>query len=73
MTDVDFDGRAAISDSVDALLSRLGPEASYRATGPAVGHHGMGRPFWEAGPVAGTDVVTVRDGRSVTLQVFLDP
>jgi hypothetical protein len=70
--DGEYRGRRAISDAVDALLARLGAGAAFRATGAAVGHHGMGRLFWESGPVTGTDVVTVRDGRIVTLHVFLD-
>jgi hypothetical protein len=65
-------GRDAISDAVDGLLGRLGPGARFEATGPAVGHHDMGRLFWTSGPITGTDVATVRDGRIVTLHVFLD-
>src|SRR4051794_12421360 len=69
----EFHGRAAIPDSVDTLLGRLGPDARFEAAGPAVGHHGMARLFWKSGPITGTDVATVRDGRIVTLHVFLDP
>jgi hypothetical protein len=68
----EFVGREAISDSIDALLGRIGPEARFEATGDAVGHHGMGRLVWKSGPITGTDVVTVRDDRIATLHVFLD-
>lgn len=68
----EFHGREAISDAVDALLASLPPDATFSASGPAVGHHDMGRLFWASGPITGTDVVTVRDGRIVTLHVFLD-
>ena len=72
-------GHAGIDQAVNALLSRLPPGFAFTATGPAVGHHGVGRLFWRAGPpdgpvmVTGTDVAHFEDGRIQTLHVFLDP
>jgi hypothetical protein len=78
-TDLEAKGRAAICDAVEALLSRLPPDFSFRATGPAVGHHGIGRLRWHAGPpngpvaITGTDVAHFEGGRIHSLYVFLDP
>lgn len=72
-------GHAAIDRAVATLLSSLPPEFRFTATGPAVGHHGLGRLRWQAGPpdgpvaVTGTDVAHIEDGRIRSLHVFIDP
>lgn len=72
-------GHRAISDAVSALLASLPPDFVFSAAGAAVGHHGVGRLNWRAGPpngpvaVTGTDVAHVENGRIVSLHVFLDP
>ena len=74
-----FTGRDAINGAVDALIARLPPEFVFTPDGIAVGHHGLGRLFWRAGPpggpaaVTGTDVARVEAGRIKSLHVFLDP
>src|ERR1700686_5273014 len=77
--DASATGHAAISQAVNALLSSLPPNFAFTAIGPAVGHHGVGRLRWQAGPpngpvaVTGTDVARFEAGRIQTLHVFLDP
>lgn len=72
-------GHAAINDAVTALLASLPPEFVFTAQGPAVGHHGLARLRWNAGPaggpaaVTGTDVAQVEGGRIHALHVLLDP
>ena len=72
-------GHAAIGQAVDVLLSSLPPNFAVTAIGPAVGHHGVGRLRWAAGPpggppaVTGTDVARFEGGKIQTLHVFLDP
>jgi hypothetical protein len=72
-------GAAAISDAVAALLSKLPPAFAFTSIGAAVGHHGVGRLLWRAGPpngppaVTGMDVAHFKDGRIQALYVFLDP
>jgi hypothetical protein len=72
-------GHAAISQAVATLLSSLPPNFAFTAIGPAVGHHGVGRLRWQAGPpngpvaVTGTDVARFEAARIQTLHVFLDP
>jgi hypothetical protein len=72
-------GHDAISQAVAALLSSLPPNFAFTAIGPAVGHHGVGRLRWQAGPpngpvaVTGTDVARFEAGRIQSLHVFLDP
>ena len=72
-------GHAAINQAVEALLSSLPPNFVFTATGPAVGHHGVARLRWQAGPTSGaaaatgTDVARIEGGRIQTLHVFLDP
>src|SRR5260370_22538479 len=72
-------GHAAISQAVAGLLSSLPPNFAFTAIGPAVGHHGVGRLRWQAGPpngpvaVTGTDVARFEAGRIQALHVFLDP
>lgn len=72
-------GHAAISEAVTALLSSLPPNFVFRAVGPAVGHHNIGRLKWRSGPpdgpvaVTGTDVAHFEKGRIHSLYVFLDP
>jgi hypothetical protein len=77
--DASATGHAAIGQAVDALLSSLPPTFVFTALGPAVGHHGVGRLRWQAGPpggpvaVTGTDVARFERGLIQTLHVFLDP
>jgi len=72
-------GHDAIDDAVEALLTSLPPTFVFTALGPAVGHHGVARLRWAAGPangpaaVTGTDVAHVADGRIHSLYVLLDP
>jgi hypothetical protein len=72
-------GEAAISDAVAELLSKLPPAFAFTPIGAAVGHHGVGRLLWKAGPpngppaVTGMDVAHFKDGRIQALYVFLDP
>ena len=74
-----FTGRDAINGAVDALIARLPPGFVFTPNGIAVGHHGLGRLTWRAGPpggpaaVTGTDVAQVEAGRIKSLHVFLDP
>ncbi|UUZ71170.1 nuclear transport factor 2 family protein [Polaromonas sp. P1(28)-8] len=72
-------GHAAISEAVTVLLASLPPHFVFRAAGPAVGHNGVGRLQWRAGPpdgpvaVTGTDVALFDNGLIRSLHVFLDP
>ncbi|WP_413989122.1 nuclear transport factor 2 family protein [Labrys okinawensis] len=72
-------GHAAISATVTSLLDSLPPTFSFTATGPAIGHHDVGRLHWRAGPaggpaaVNGMDVAHFQDGRIHSLYVFLEP
>jgi hypothetical protein len=72
-------GHAAISGAIDALQASLPPEFVFTALGPAVGHHGVARLRWSAGPpggpaaVTGMDVAQFEDRRIKSLHVFLDP
>lgn len=71
-------GHAAIDDAVETLLTHLPPAFVFTAQGPVVGHHGVARLRWAAGPlngpavVTGTDVAYVADGRIQSLYVLLD-
>jgi SnoaL-like domain len=77
--DTEAKGHAAINRAVEALLSHLPPQFAFTAIGPAVGHHGIGRLRWQAGPpngpvaVTGTDVAHFEGDRIHSLYVFLDP
>jgi hypothetical protein len=72
-------GEAAISDAVTELLSKLPPTFAFTSIGAAIGHHGVGRLLWKAGPpdgppaVTGMDVAHFKDGRIQALYVFLNP
>lgn len=72
-------GQRAISEAVESLLATLPPGFAFRAIGPAVGHHGVGRLRWAGGPpngpaaITGTDVAQIEKGRIKTLHVFIDP
>ena len=72
-------GEAAISKAVTELLSKLPPTFAFTPIGAAVGHHGVGRLLWKAGPpsgpaaVTGMDIAHFSEGRIQTLYVFLDP
>jgi hypothetical protein len=77
--DAEAKGHVAISQAVTGLLSSLPPNFAFTTIGPAVGHHGVGRLRWQAGPpngpvaVTGTDVAHFERGRIHSLYVFLDP
>jgi hypothetical protein len=72
-------GLAAISNAVTELLSKLPPTFAFTPIGAAIGHHGVGRLLWKAGPpkgppaVTGMDIAHFKDGRIQALYVFLDP
>jgi SnoaL-like domain len=77
--DIAVEGHAAISDAVTRLLAKLPPDFAFSAKGSALGHHGLGRLNWQAGPpngpvaVNGMDVAHIRDGRIQSLHVFIEP
>jgi hypothetical protein len=72
-------GETAISDAVSELLSKLPSSFVFEPVGAAIGHHGVGRLHWKAGPpngppaVTGMDIAHFKDGRIQALYVFLDP
>ena len=72
-------GQRAIGEAVESLLSTLPPDFRFRPTGPAVGHHGLGRLRWTGGApgepeaVTGTDVARIAEGKIQALYVFIDP
>jgi hypothetical protein len=72
-------GYDAISQAVEELLAGLPPAFVFSPMGPAVGHHGLARLRWRAGPpegpvaVTGTDVARIEGGRIASLHVFIDP
>jgi ketosteroid isomerase-like protein len=72
-------GESAINDAVTDLLSKLPATFAFTPTRPAIGHHGVGRLLWEAGPpggptaATGMDIAHFKDGRIQALYVFLDP
>jgi hypothetical protein len=77
--DTAAEGHAEISDAVTRLLASLPPDFTFTATGSALGHHGIGRLRWQAGPpngpvaINGMDVAHFRDGRIHFLHVFIEP
>jgi SnoaL-like domain len=72
-------GHAAICEAVTHLLASLPPDFAFTATSPALGHHGIGRLHWQAGPpngpvaVKGMDIARIHDGRIHSLHVFIEP
>lgn len=72
-------GYEAICRAIDALYAHLPPDFAFTASGVAVGHNGVARLHWRAGPpegpatVTGTDVAQVENGRIKALYVFIDP
>jgi hypothetical protein len=72
-------GYEAISSAIDALQASLPPDFVFTASGIAIGHNGIARLHWHAGPpdgpvaVTGTDVAQVENGRIKALYVFVDP
>ena len=72
-------GHDAINEAVETLLTNFPPAFVFTAQGPAVGHHGIARLRWAAGPptgpaaVTGTDVAHIGAGRIQSLYVLLDP
>lgn len=77
--DTAVEGHAAISEAVTRLLASLPPDFTFTGTGPALGHHGIARLRWQAGPpngpvaINGMDVAHFRDGRIHSLYVFIEP
>jgi len=73
------EGHAAINEAVSELLASLPPHFSFRASGPAQGHHGIGVLNWGSGPrdgafaVTGMDVAHFQGGVIHSLSVFLMP
>jgi hypothetical protein len=71
-------GHEAISQAVTDLLAHLPPDFTFTAIRPALGHNGIGRLQWRAGPpggpvaVTGTDVARIERGLIRSLHVFLD-
>lgn len=72
-------GHAAIDAAVSALIESLPPGFTFAASGPAIGHHGLGRLRWQGGSpdgpaiVTGMDIARFEDGRIQSLHVFLEP
>jgi hypothetical protein len=72
-------GHAAINAAVTALLSSLPPGLAFTATGPALGHHDLGRLRWTSGPpgglpvVSGMDIARFEAGLIQTIHVFIEP
>lgn len=72
-------GHDAIDQAVETLLAQVPPAFVFTAHGPVVGHHGVARLRWTAGPangpvaVTGTDVAHITAGRIQRLYVLLDP
>ncbi|HEV7326546.1 MAG TPA: nuclear transport factor 2 family protein [Bosea sp. (in: a-proteobacteria)] len=72
-------GHDAIARAVEKLLASLPPAFVFSPIGPAVGHHGLARLCWRAGPpegpvaVTGTDVARIEARRIASLHVFIDP
>jgi hypothetical protein len=77
--DTAAEGHAAISEAVTRLLASLPTSFTFTAAGPALGHHGIGRLRWRAGPpngpvaVNGMDVARFQDGLIQSLHVFIEP
>ena len=71
-------GHDAISQAVTELLGSLPQDFRFTAIRPAVGHNGLGRLRWKAGPpngrpaVTGTDIAQIEGGLIQTLHIFLD-
>jgi SnoaL-like domain len=71
-------GHDAISRAVTELLAHLPQHFIFTPIRPAIGHNGIGRLQWRAGPpggpiaVTGTDVACLEQGRIQSLHVFLD-
>lgn len=71
-------GHHAISQAVADLLAQLPPDFTFTAIRPALGHNGLARLQWRAGPpegpavVTGIDVAHVERGLIRSLHVFLD-
>jgi hypothetical protein len=76
--DMAAEGHAAICGAVTHLLASLPPDFVFTATGPALGHHGIGRLRWQAGPphgpvaVNGMDIARFQAGRILSLHVFIE-
>ncbi|WP_439402030.1 nuclear transport factor 2 family protein [Bradyrhizobium sp. DASA03068] len=72
-------GRLEISRVAGELLKQFGPTFRFVPDGVAVGHHGLARLAWHAGPeqgpiaVTGADVAEVEGGKISRLWVLLNP
>jgi hypothetical protein len=77
--DTAAEGHDGICKPVTRLLASLPPDFRFTATGPALGHHGIGRLRWQAGPpngpvaVNGMDIARFQDGLIQSLYVFIEP
>lgn len=77
--DQSVQGHEAISGAVTELLDHLPRDFAFAPVRPALGHNGVGRLQWTAGPpdgpvaVTGLDVAHIELGVIKTLHVFLDP
>lgn len=72
-------GRLEISRVAGELLEQFGPTFRFVPDGVAVGHHGLARLAWHAGPeqgpvaVTGADVAEIEGGKIARLWVLLNP
>ncbi|MBR0704675.1 nuclear transport factor 2 family protein [Bradyrhizobium diazoefficiens] len=72
-------GRSEISRVAGELLKQFGPTFRFVPDGVAVGHHGLARLAWHAGPdqgpiaVTGADVAEFEGGKISRLWVLLNP
>lgn len=64
------EGPAAISNAVTDLLAKLPPTFAFTSIGPAIGHHGIGRLLWKAGPPNGMPAVTAWTSRTSKMVAF---
>jgi hypothetical protein len=53
-------GRSEISSVAGRLLEQFGPDFTFVPTGVALGHHGLARLAWQAGPKSGPVAVHQR-------------
>lgn len=71
-------GHEAISQAVTELLAHLPPDFVFTPIRPGLGHNGLGRLQWSAGPpggpvaATGTDVAHFDGGKITALHIFLD-
>jgi hypothetical protein len=77
--DASAKGHSAINEAVTSLLASLPPGFVFRAMGPAIGHHNIGRLKWQSGPpdgppvVKGMDIAHFEGNLIHSLFVFIEP